>query len=301
MEQVIPSLVAIELWAPRALFFGALAALLVSSALYYIRNRKQLAERYSEYLARGERTRIIYPAVGANAFFEFVFGKKILSVRSVLAVMGVSATANIVCILIAFAKFPEDFPPIEPEILRIYFYSSVWFLILNFLGDFASLSITRYCLRKIISRHHDLLKYLVVDFGGIALGYAITTMPVYLLGTYCMITSTGLNIFIRKGLLGSAIVPFFYFLLATGGLPPIFGFWAAVAVLSITIPTGIYLTLFLICLVGFQIHERWWKDRSKARIESFLEGIANFLYKILLPLAGLGAAAVTLIKVHGHL
>ena len=297
----MPTLAGVHLWMFRAIFFGTIVGLLATSAHYYIRNRKSLAERYSGYLTSGEKTWIVYPAVGANAFFEFLFGKRIFSVRSVSVLLTISVIANLACILIAFAEFPDDFPPIKPEIIRIYFYSSLCFVIFNFVGDFVSLSITRYCVRKIVAREHDLFKYLLTDFGGILLGYLITLMPSYGLGIYCILTSTDLNLWITKGFLGSTIIPFFYYLLAFGGLPPIFGIWAAVSVFSITIPTGIYLILFLICLVGFQIHERWWKDRSKDRLEIFFKGLGTFIFKVLLQIAAAILAGATLIKAYGHL
>ena len=284
----------------RLILFGSITGLVTMAIRFYIHNRREISDKYGQYLAAGQKTWLVWPAIGANAFFDVVFGKEIISIRSLLTTLCVSVAANFACVILIFMSFPEDLPPIEPVTIKTLVYSYLWFIGFNFMGDVASLYVTRRCVRKIINREYDLVKYVVIDISGIVLGYLITLLPTILVTLYAILSSTTLNQWVHMGILGNALVPFFLFIFATGGLPLTFGVWAVISVFSITIPTAIYLSLMVLCLIGFKVNMWWLKGKDKSHFELILESIQSFCLRILVPLAAALAAGVAAYKLTGH-
>lgn len=282
------------------LLYAIVTGLLAAAILYYQRNRREIAEKCGHYFSAGQKTWLVWPAIGANSFFDFIFGTKLISVRSLLTTLAISIGANFACLILILMNLPRDFPPVEPSLIKISFYSLVWFITFNFLGDVISLNITRRCVRKIVNREYDLVKYLSWDVGGIIVGYFITLLPAAASAGYAVFFSAPLNPLFRKGILGGVLIPFFLFIFATGGLPIIFGIWACISVFSITIPTAIYLSLMGLCLLGFKISEWWLQGENEHFLESMLKFIYSICFRLVVPIATAVLALLALYRLLGQ-
>ncbi|MCP4367909.1 MAG: hypothetical protein GY797_07330 [Deltaproteobacteria bacterium] len=182
--------------------------------------------------------------------------------RSISATFLVSLLANSVCVMIILLSVPDDVPPFGLHLLKILGLSYFAFIFFNFWGDLVSISFTRHVVSRIVTGKCNFLKYIVIDGFGIFLGYVITLLPSLSITLFCWFTGAHLNQWIHTGLLGNALIPFFLFIFATTTMPPLFTVFAIIAVLSITIPTVIYLSLMVFCYVGYRIYCLVWRNKG---------------------------------------
>ncbi|MCP4105881.1 MAG: hypothetical protein GY749_10150 [Desulfobacteraceae bacterium] len=160
-------------------------------------------------------------------------------------------------------------------------------MVFNFLGDWISVTITRYTVIKIIEQKYNLLKYIFIDCFGIVLGYCITLSPTIFVTLHCLAAGDALNPWIHTGLLGNALIPFFLFIFATTNMPWVFSFFAFLAVFSVTVPSTIYLFLIISCFLLYKFHRYVWKgcgiiipDEQLVRTNRALR-VVNLLIKFL--------------------
>jgi hypothetical protein len=242
------------------------AAALALGVLYLIRfyylNSYQFERDYQ--LDHGNYDWVIWPAIGMNKIFTVLFGnneprlKSLITWRSVAITSLLSIVTNFVTLYLIISYSPDDMPDFGRDSLKILFNSHLVFVAFNCLGDWVSITVTRYSVAMIISRRYKLLRYLALDILGILMGYCVTMSPAFIVSAYCIITKTNLNPWIHTGLIGPIIIPFFLFIFATTNMPLIFSALAFMAVFSVTVPTALYLLLIVGVFVLYKLHKNIW-------------------------------------------
>ncbi len=235
-------------------------------------------------------------AIGLNKILTLIFGERGTTVKDLFTWRGVGCTApisvvaNSVCIGLILTNIPEDLPEFDLELIKILIFSYFFFVLFNFLGDLISISITRHAVSRIIQQKYKLIRYLAMDISGIILGYLITLLPTWSVVIYCLVSGGDLNPWIHTGLLGNALIPSFLVIFATTNMPWPFLLFAIIAVLSITIPTAIYLFLMISLLFGYKFHRYVWKGEiGSSRMERILKLLITILRLLLFVLISLTA------------
>ncbi len=227
---------------------GAIALLFSAPMLYFKRPLE-----VSGVSSLGDRFHWrIWPATVANAIFTRLFGPRgaglrgLLTWRSLVMTFSLSAFANLICVAFILTSVPDDAPEFDLEPIGILTFSHVVFLGFNFLGDLVSVSITRHVLDRMVTLKRRYTLYILLDIGGIILGYLVNFLPGLIALAYASQTNVSLNQLIHAGLFGNVLIPFFLVIFATTSMPWPFAAFALIAVLSITIPTVTYLFFTLL-------------------------------------------------------
>ncbi len=263
--------------------------MLLKMAHFYSTNSITFEAEYD--LKNGNYDWIVWPAIGLNKVFTKLFGKtdvrfwRLFTWRSCTVTALLSLLSNMICVLLIFNTEPKDFQHIEFALLRIVVNSYLVFILFNFIGDWFSVNVSRYILNKIVLDKRKLFWYLSIDMGGIAIGYLITLLPSYSILLYCLVSGDELNIWIQRGLLGNAIIPFFLFIFSTTNLSWIFAFFSIIAVFSVTIPTFSYMFLILFCYSGYHSYRVIFDKNDSHKRDIYLTK-ANTILKSLINLSG---------------
>lgn len=212
---------------------------------------------------------IIWPAIAAQTFFSAIWGKVgngifgVLTFKSVRNTLFFSVTINILCIFLILNKASQDSPSFSVDHIRILYTSKIWFICCNFLGDLLSIHVTRYLLDKIIHSKIKSWKYIILDITGILCGYLIMLLPSFLVYQISITFYETPNELLQTGLLGNLLIPFFLLIFAFTDFPSIVTFFALFSILSITIPTGIYLFLIIFVNIGYRLYKRYSIEKNK--------------------------------------
>ena len=67
---------------------------------------------------------------------------------------------------------------------------------------------------------------------------------------------------IESGLFGNALIPFFLGVFAITNFPSILSFFALFSILSITVPTLLYLTLIIFVNLGYRFYQKCLVEKS---------------------------------------
>ena len=285
----------INLTASHMVIWGSLVVFVCYSALFYLRHARQFEYEY-QTLSDGEFNWLIWPAVAANYFFELLFGQRgtrfrdLYKPRTIGVVFLISLLANSMCVILILLSAPKDLPSFDSRLIWILVLSYLVFIIFNFLGDLISVNITRHVLSKIIAGKCNFIRYLGIDIFGIGLGYFVTLLPSLIIFIWCWNTGEEFNRWVRTGLMGNALIPFFLFIFATSKMPVPFAVFASIAVFSVTIPTLMYLFFMGFSYLCYRIYCGIWKNRDLGIIDRILTFFLS-TGKLLLFLAPLLAAA----------
>ena len=240
----------------------------------------------------------LWPILLANSFFVKFFGERGIGIRGLFSWKCIfmtallSASANIICVIIILNYIPTEGPLFDLYQIKILGLSHLWFIIFNFFGDLTSVCITRHLLDKMARNRAVCIRYIAYDTLGILMGYLITASPSIVATIYAAHSEIYLNQLISKGMLGCIIIPFFLLVFATGGMPFVFAIFALIAVFSVTIPTAIYIFLFTFLNLSFILKRFVFQGRDflNMRLLRFLRDSGNYIVM----LGGTIIASVTL-------
>lgn len=211
---------------------------------------------------------IIWPAKAAQAFFNALWGEVgkglfgVLTGRSIMVTLIFSVAINLICIQLILVSAPPDAPEFGLDYIKILYTSEIWFIFCNFIGDLFSIHVTRFLLHKIIHKKAS-WKYIAWDFGGIIGGYFLMLLPSWLLFQFGLSFFESPNEIIHAGLFGNVLIPFFLGIFALSYFPSLITFFALFSVLSITVPTGIYLSLMIFVNIGYRTYKRFLVEKSR--------------------------------------
>ncbi len=236
---------------------------------------------------------ILLPAQAAQAFFNVLWGKVgrgwfgVLSVRSFFVTLGFSVVINLLCIRLILSNVPPDAPTFDLNFIGILYSSELWFIFCNFLGDLFSVNITRLMLHKIIHTESKTWRYVVYDFLGVVGGYLLMILPGFLVLQFNELLFDNPNEMIQAGMAGNVLIPFFLGIFAVASFPSLLTVFALLSVLSITVPTGTYLFLFVFFNAGRHLYHRFMGERhgmvlKASRVLMFWGGFFSMLGSALL-------------------
>lgn len=281
------------------LVVGSLLVALATLASYFSQHSARFDQELPG-LSPGQYHWLVWPAFAANALFTWLFGPRGRSVRdlftwrSVTVTLGLSVGANLVCLYFILTSVPADLPPLEPVVLSTLTFSHFVFVLFNFLGDLVSISFSRHIVHAITQRRCNFFRYIRFEFLGIALGYLVTFSPTLLVVGYCLASGSPLNEWISSGLLGNVLIPFFLGIFATTNMPWAFSLFALLAILSVTIPTALYLTTIAVSYGAYRV-VRLLSSGQRLRAVGLVQ-VTRQLGKLLLFLAGLLVPLVILLE-----
>lgn len=260
------------------LIVGSLILAFTKSSLFFLSHVHRFEKDYSALSERVFQW-LIWPAIAANFFFEHLFGHRgdnfwsLYTWRSISVTLLISLFANSICVVLILTSMPEDVIEFDLSLVRLLSLSYMIFLIFNFLGDLVSVGITRHVLSIIISGRCNFLRYLFIDVVGVVIGYIVTLAPSIAVVSYCIAQEVEINEFIRSGLLGGLLTPFFLFIFATTGISIAISIFAFVSILSITIPTAIYIALMGFCYFGYRIYQMTFKEKDVTTLVMVLNAL----------------------------
>lgn len=232
--------------APYVCVAGAALAFLCSLVLV---SREQLEIQGNALRRSPKRTyqRIIWPARMANALFSRLYGsagdsvRELINIRSVLVTFFVSVVLNGLCISVIVHLSPFDSFLASPRLTHFFLANYLVFIASNFLGDLVSVTATRWLLQKIISGKCNFFSYAIKDFLFVVTGYFVSVSPA-IFALFCDITALAdITTIAPYGLLGPFLIPMFLFFIATTSATFPFIALSLCSVLSIWIPTLLYL------------------------------------------------------------
>ncbi len=267
------------------LIAGSLLFLTAKAIKFFKRNVRELERLHAEEGDTRFRW-LVFPAVALHRLFSRIFGdtdgtwRSLVTWRSFSLTFLLSLIANTSCILLIATSSPPDAPSLELPIIKIFAASYVVFILSYFIGDLISIAATRHILYQIVVNKRNFLRYVVINLFTILAAYVLTISPALLTLIYCIITNSNLNSIIRVGLFGSVIIPFFLFIFATSHLPFPFFIFAFIAILSITIPTMIYvaaMVLWYILCRPYLLDKDWENTSYVYRCLMFLGQVGKIL------------------------
>lgn len=236
-------------------------------------------ENGSRELSHQKYDFIIWPARAAQFFFDSFWGKVgkgkfgVLTWRSFWATLTFSVLINLICVGLILGNAPPDMPRPMFEYIGILFYSKIFFILCNFIGDFFSVNITRYLLDRIIHSDINSWRYIVFDILGIIGGYLLMLLPAVFFFLFGSLIFENPNDMIQIGLFGNILIPFFLGIFAISTFPSLLAFFSSFAIFSITLPTIIYLFLIIFVNTGYQIYhgyvfgkKGWIRENAKIAV-----------------------------------
>lgn len=223
-----------------------------SFCIKYLKVSIENLARYYNKLDDSKKNIILWPAKYYYSLLTKIFknngGKisEILSLRSLVVTFGISFLINSICILIVLVNKPNGYGVFNEKIVGALFKNYIFFILINYLGDVVSISITRNMLHRLVNDVSKVFKCLFIDMLGILCGYVISfTIPLVL---YFVVFGGGAGSgeLFNSGLFGIYLIPFYLFIFTFSEPNLYFGVVAFLSIFSITIPTIIYLALFII-------------------------------------------------------
>ena len=152
------------------------------------------------------------------------------------------------------------------------------------MGDLFSITVTRYCLAKILNKKEKLIKYIGFDILGIVIAYFITLLPTIIVLLYSFFSKSNMTPLINAGFIGNIIIPFILYIFAMK-MPFPFIVFVAISILSITIPTLTYLFMILFFYMIYRVSIFFNNVPKRMLTEEILKKIKNILIFIITVLA----------------
>ncbi len=259
---------------------GLILYSLAGALAYFLQHKEEI-----QSTDRKEFTFFLRPANAAQTFFNKFWGPVgqgwlgVLTWRSFSATLVFSVVLNVACISLILKGVPEDAPDFNLNLVSILFFSELWFLFCNFLGDLFSVNVTRWMLHKITTLKKKAWKYIFIDLTGIVLGYGVMLVPAFVVLQLSGMLFDNPNELIQAGMAGNVLIPFFLLIFGVSAFPSFLSVFALAAFLSITIPTTAYLFTFIVFNLGRRVYHWCLEERYGAALRGMrlLKSVGGYL------------------------